>query len=88
MIRIMIGILYENSDKKILSIMCLIRERTELHKMQKLVSSSYKYQIAMKFKIWGPYMVIRPLREVSRYFWWFIYGKLEKEKDWIGNWNK
>ena len=61
MVRIMIGMIYENSDKKILPIMCLIMERTKLHKMQKLSSNIYKYQIAMEFKTWGPYMVITPL---------------------------
>ena len=58
--------LYENFDKKILPITCLIDKRTKLHKMQKLSSSSYKYQIAMEFKIRGHYMKNRPLRGVSR----------------------
>lgn len=55
---------YENFFQKILPITYLIDKRTKFHEMQKLSSSSYKYQIAMEFKIWGPYMKIDRLKEL------------------------
>ena len=64
----MLEMTYKSFDMKILSIKCLITRMTKSHKMRKLNSSSYKDQIAMEFKTRGPYMVIRPLRKVCRFF--------------------
>ena len=47
--------------EKNLSVMCRIAKRTKLNKMLKLDSNRYKDQIAMGFKMWGPYIAYRPL---------------------------